>query len=85
MAKSPDKFQIIYRGEMLTYYKPGEWVFFQRAKENGGGYWLGKTFDFVFMLEMPHPVSIAQGLKFMSEQEVSATVKPDSADDFRLQ
>lgn len=85
MAKSPDKFQIIYRGETLNFYKPGEWVFFQRAKENGGGYWLGKTFDFVFMLEIPHPVSIAQGMKFMSEQEALTTVETDSVDDFRLQ
>lgn len=85
MTKSSDKYQIIYRGETLTFYKPGEWVFFQRAKEKGGGYWLGKTFDFVFMLEILHPVSIAQGMKFMSEQEALTTVEPDSVDDFMLQ
>ncbi|MDE8754237.1 hypothetical protein PZA22_06925 [Pectobacterium polaris] len=53
-------------GETLSFYKPGEWVFFQQAKENCSGYWLGKTYDFVFMLEIPHPVSIAQELNFMS-------------------
>lgn len=82
--KSPDLFQVVYRGEVLTGYKPGEWVFFQRPKECGGGFWLGKTYDFVFMLEIPYPVSLGQGWDFIIEQEKPSTVKPEPLDDFKL-
>ncbi|MBP2194714.1 hypothetical protein [Pantoea cypripedii] len=85
MVKSVEKFQIVYRGETLTYYKPGEWVFFQRPKEIGGGYWLGRTYDFVFMFELSYPVSLRQGILFMQEQDSLATRKPDSPDDFVLE
>ncbi|MCQ8229115.1 hypothetical protein [Pantoea trifolii] len=82
--KSPDLFQVVYRGEVLTGYKPGGWVFFQRPKECGGGFWLGKTYDFVFMLEIPHPVSIGQGWDYINEQENPRTFKLESVDDFKL-
>lgn len=85
MAKSPEKFQIVYRGEVLAYYKPGEWVFFQRPKECGGGYWLGKTYDFVYMFEIPYPVSLRQGMEFMDEAEGFGAHKPASVDDFKLE
>ena len=29
-SQNPEKFQSIYRGVVLTYYKLGEWMFFQR-------------------------------------------------------
>ena len=85
MAKSADKFKIVHRGESLTYYTPGEWVFFQRSRESGGGYWLGRTYDFVFMIELPHPVSLHQGILFLNSLEPKSTFKPESADDFKLQ
>lgn len=85
MAKAPEKFQIVYRGDVLNYYKPGEWVFFQRPKECGGGYWLGKTYDFVFMFEIPHPVSLRQGMDFMDAAEGIGTFKLPSVDDFKLE
>lgn len=85
MAKNPEKFQIVYRGEVLTYYKPGEWVFFQRPKECGGGYWLGKTYDFVFMFEIPYPISLRQGMDFLNEAEGIGIHKLASVDDFKLE
>jgi len=85
MAKSPEKFQIIYQGEVLTYYNPGEWVFFQRPKKCGGGYWLGKTHDFVFMLEIPYPVSLQQGMEFIDMAEGFVAFKLPSVDDFKLE
>lgn len=78
MAKNPEKFQIVYRGEVLTYYKPGEWVFFQRPKECGGGYWLGKTYGFVFMFEILYPISLLQGMDFIEEAEEFGAHKPAS-------
>ncbi|MDU5838393.1 MAG: hypothetical protein E6Z53_15220 [Pantoea sp.] len=85
MAKSADKFKIVHRGESLTYYTPGEWVFFQRSRESGGGYWLGRTYDFVFIIELPQPVSLHQGILFLNSLEPQSTFKPESADDFKLQ
>lgn len=41
MGGSDSNYQVIYRGESLENFREGEWVFFQRAKEFGGGYWFG--------------------------------------------
>lgn len=56
MAGSDTNYQIVYRGDYLECFHPGGWVFFQRPKEVGGGFWLGRTYDFVFMIELPRPV-----------------------------
>lgn len=42
MGGKVPNYQIVYRDETLNYFKPGGYVFFQRLKEYGGGYWLGK-------------------------------------------
>jgi len=82
MAGSDSNFQVVYRGEILTDYAPGEWVFFQRPKENGGGFWLGRTYDGVFWLEISSPVSLSQGLLYLQamKNSVSADVKPTAPD-----
>lgn len=48
MGGKDDTYQIVYRGKNLEHYNPGGLVFFQRPINSGGGYWLGRTFDFVF-------------------------------------
>ncbi|ELY4798871.1 hypothetical protein SM104_004043 [Cronobacter sakazakii] len=68
MGKKDHDYQIVYRGETLPRYVPGGLVFFQRSKECGGGYWLGRTCDSVFMLEITWPVSLNQGSLFLIEQ-----------------
>lgn len=73
MGVSDSKFQVVYRGEVLEHFKPGGWVFFQRPKECGGGYWLGRTYDGVFMIEYERPVSLYDGMDFLaSMQKVEA-------------
>ena len=63
---APDaNYQVVYRGEVLLNYVPGGWVFFQRSREFGGGYWLGKTFDGVFKLEFDRPVSLSEGILYL--------------------
>ena len=62
-------FQVVYRGEALEYYRPGGWVFFQRPKECGGGYWLGRTYDDVFMIEYERPVSLNDGMDFLASMK----------------
>lgn len=42
MGSKDQKYQVIYRGQSVNYYFPGQWTFFQRPRENGGGYWLGR-------------------------------------------
>jgi len=58
-------------------------VFFQRPKENGGGFWLGRTYDGVFWLEISSPVSLSQGLLYLQAMKNSVQVEtkltpPDS-------
>lgn len=65
MGVKDSNFQIVYRGEVLEHFRPGGWVFFQRPKECGGGYWLGRTYDDVFMIEYERPVSLNEGMRFL--------------------
>lgn len=75
MAGSDSIYQVVYRGESLTDYAPGGLVFFQRPKENGGGFWLGRTYDGVFWFEISAPVSLSQGLLYL--QTMNNRVQPD--------
>lgn len=65
MGVSDSKFQVVYRGEVLVNFKPGGWVFFQRPVECGGGYWLGRTYHDVFMIEYERPVSLHEGMRYL--------------------
>jgi hypothetical protein len=84
MAKRDDNYQIIYRGDTLTKYVPGGWVFFQRPKKNGGGYWLGRTIDGAFMFEFSEPVSLSQGLLYLQQLSSDVTENLPADDDFSL-
>ncbi|MHA1055852.1 hypothetical protein [Enterobacter mori] len=66
MAGHDLDFQVVYRGETLEYYHPRGWVFFQRPKVCGGGYWLGRTYDGVFIIESARPVSLNAGMNFLA-------------------
>lgn len=65
MGGKDSKYQVVYRGEVLAHFKPGGWVFFQRPVECGGGYWLGRTYDDVFMIEYERPVSLNEGMIYL--------------------
>jgi hypothetical protein len=58
MASGELSYDVVWRGETITYIREGRWVFFQRLKEYGGGYWLGRTYHdaFIFGLERPTPL-----------------------------
>lgn len=78
MGVKDANYQIVYRGQALNDYRPGGWVFFQRPKEYGGGYWLGRTYDNVFIIEYECPTSLREGLMFLiSLRQVEA-----KSDDF---
>lgn len=65
MSKSDSNYQVVYRGDSLQNFKPGGWVFFQRAKAHGGGYWLGRTYEGVFIIEYEKPISLYDGIGFI--------------------
>lgn len=65
MGSKDSNYQIVYRGETLQTMIPGQWVFFQRPKECGGGYWLGKTYEDSFWFELERPVSLSDGLSYL--------------------
>ncbi|MCE6966082.1 hypothetical protein K6W81_19695 [Enterobacter sp. MW07] len=65
MGVKDSNFQVVYRGEVLERFTPGGWVFFQRPKECGGGYWLGRTYHDVFMIEYDRPVSLNEGMQYL--------------------
>lgn len=65
MAGSDSNYQVVYRGESLIAYVPGALVFFQRPKKNGGGFWLGRTYDGLFWFEISDPTSLSQGLLYL--------------------
>ncbi|HBR5003190.1 TPA: hypothetical protein L9X48_000532 [Klebsiella pneumoniae] len=84
MGKRDCKYQIVYRDEALEYFISGGWVFFQRPKASGGGYWLGRTFDDVFLLELEYPVSLHEGIVFLNQLTEVADKFMDFDDDFQL-
>lgn len=84
MGGKDSNYQVIYRGEVLENFREGEWVFFQRAKECGGGYWFGRTYPDYFMLEFHAPTSLSEGIKYILAYESLAMTPCGFDDDFRL-
>ncbi|ENL8728941.1 hypothetical protein AB6I73_003901 [Citrobacter amalonaticus] len=87
MGVKDSKFQIVYRGETLQFFKPGEYVFFQRQKEYGGGFWLGKTHEDGFEFVLEQPTSLNYGMEYLLKlKDVESLFMEfvDDIDDFRL-
>jgi len=84
MGKKDDNYQIVYRGECLERYQPGGWVFFQRPKECGGGYWLGRTYDDLFWLELEFPISLHDGVVYLLHYEKVEARSNEFNDNFSL-
>lgn len=51
-------YDVIHRGEYMERVIPGKWLFIQRAKEYGGGWWFGRGYNDCFMLEFDKPTSL---------------------------
>ncbi|HCL6058030.1 TPA: hypothetical protein N2O29_003799 [Citrobacter amalonaticus] len=87
MGVKDSKFQIVYRGETLQLFKPGEYVFFQRQKEHGGGFWLGKTHEDGFEFVLEQPTSLNYGMEYLlklEDMESRFMEFIDDIDDFKL-
>ncbi|MDW7503742.1 hypothetical protein [Klebsiella pneumoniae] len=83
MGSKDSNYQVIYRYEPLPKFVPGG-VLFQRPKSCGGGFWLGKTYDGVFMLELDRPVPLREGIKYIIVSSRVAENFMDFDEDFRL-
>lgn len=80
-------FDIVYRGETRDWIPPGRYVFFQRRKEHGGGFWLGQVYDDWFSFVVEEPVSLRYGIEML--QTIAGQKKgierfDDSLDNFML-
>ncbi|WP_194391741.1 hypothetical protein [Klebsiella variicola] len=84
MGSKDSNYQVVYRYEPLMKYVPGGWVLFQRPKSCGGGFWLGKTYDGVFMFELDRPVPLSEGVKYIILSSRVSDNFMDFDDDFRL-
>ncbi|EEC1074766.1 hypothetical protein AH545_004543 [Salmonella enterica subsp. enterica] len=87
MGSKNSKYEIVYRGEALKHLIPGQFVFFQREKEYGGGFWLGKTHDDGFEFVLEQPTSLSYGLAYLirlSSVEARYMEFVDDIDDFKL-
>lgn len=77
-------YQIVYRGEMLPYFVEGGWVFFQRLKEYGGGYWLGRTYHDAFIFGLESPTSLSAGIDFIFLTIAAERNSAEFDDNFQL-
>ncbi|WP_261441972.1 hypothetical protein [Serratia grimesii] len=77
-------FDVVYRGETITYIREGRWVFFQRLKEYGGGYWLGRTYHDAFIFGLERPTSLFEGIQFILASMSVEQNADQFDDDFEL-
>jgi hypothetical protein len=77
-------YDVVYRGETITYIREGRWVFFQRLKEYGGGYWLGRTYHDAFIFGLERPTSLFEGIQFILAMEIAESSFTVFDDDFKL-
>ena len=76
-------YDVILRGEQRDYIPPGRWLFIQRAKEVGGGCWLGRAWPDYFEFGLERPTSLSDGLDYLITISKVAAL-PDWDDDFTL-
>ena len=77
MAGSDTNYQIVYRDNCLECFHSGGWVFFKRPKEAGGGFWLGRTYHFVIMIELARPVSLREGIISLQQLRYGSAASSD--------
>lgn len=84
MGGKDSNYQVVYRGEMLDHFVEGGWVFFQRQKQYGGGYWFGRTYTECFLFCIERPVALREGFEYMQAFNSIAPHCNSFDDDFDL-
>lgn len=80
-------FDVVLRGQTRDHIKPGIYVFFQRERELGGGFWFGQAFDDWFGFVIEEPVSLRYGMEMLQTiagQQKDIMKFDDSLDNFML-
>lgn len=85
MGGKDSNYSVVYRGETLDNFIEGKWVFFQRSKESGGGFWFGRTFSDCFWLEFERPTSLREGLLYLLALDSMKERMWEFDDDFTLE
>lgn len=87
MGRKELGFDVVYRGQTREYIIPGTYVFFQRQKEHGGGYWLGQVNNDCFVFTIDVPISLRIGMEYLmsiKRNEPQLGIFDDSLDTFML-
>jgi hypothetical protein len=87
MGGKDSNFDVVYLDETRDWIEPGTYVFFQRLKEHGGGYWLGQVYDGWFGFVIEDPVSLRYGMEVLQAiagQQKEIERFDDSLDNFML-
>lgn len=58
-------FDVVLHGQARNHIMPCTYVFFQRLKEHGGGFWLSHAYDDWFGFVIKEPVSLRQGIEYL--------------------
>ncbi|EPC4818924.1 lF-82 [Salmonella enterica] len=82
-SKNP-KCTIIYRGEFIESVPDGSWLIIQRAKEYGGGFWLGKAYVDCFWLEFEKPMSLRDCMHYSVVHDGMVNNGQTFDDEFKL-
>ena len=77
-------YDVIHRGVTQDIITPGKWIFIQRAKLYGGGWWFGRAYHDVFMFEFDQPTSLGAGIDYILAYG-STKKLPQFDDDFQLE
>ncbi|KAF1366787.1 hypothetical protein [Yokenella regensburgei] len=87
MGSKESNYEVIGRGETCDYLIPGKWVFIQRAKEHGGGFWFGRYFEDTrcFWLEFERPTSLREGIEYLFAMSKVEPLSNTFDDDFQLE
>lgn len=65
MGVKDSNYQVVKRGESLPRFVDGGWVFFQRLRKYGGGFWVVRTCTDAFIFGIERPVPLTEGMQFM--------------------
>lgn len=58
-------YTVVHRGDFVESVVEGRWLIIQRAKECGGGFWLGRAYNDCFWLEFERPMSIFDCVQYV--------------------
>ena len=86
MGVKDTSYEVVHAGTQLNphRYRAGGWAMFQRARADGGRWWLGRTYDDCFWLEFDRPVMLADAIGYVIDYDRVALNHDEFIDNFEL-